>query len=138
MRIIDPNTNRDVLTGEEVSPPSAVVTPTAATPPEIAAAGVVPAPVVAADEVEATVKEIAPVFSETKEMAPSPTGVSTTNPNHPSNAPRAFALPFLGLNVSIIFRFYNNGWIANEFFFLFFMLQLPFIIGNKKIQQVSF
>jgi hypothetical protein len=93
-----------------------VVTPTAATPPEIAAAGVVPAPVVmATDEVEATVKEIAPVFSETKEMAPSPTGVSTTNPNHPSNA--AQALPYPGLNVSILFLDFiiMGGWLTHCF-----------------------
>ena len=92
------NPNKDVLTGKKV-PPSAVVTPT--TSPEIVAAGVVPAPVVmAADEVEASLKD-APVFSETKEMAPSPTGVSTTNPDHPSSAPQA--LPYTGLNVSIVF-----------------------------------
>ena len=72
MRIVDPNTNRDILTGEEV-PPSAVVTPTTATPPEIVAAGVVPAPVVAADEVEAPLTVTAPVSSETEEMAPTPT-----------------------------------------------------------------
>ncbi len=71
MRIVDPNTNRDVLTGEEV-PPSAVVTPTTATPPEIVAAGVVPVPVVAADEVEAPLTVTAPVSSETEEMAPTP------------------------------------------------------------------
>ena len=65
LRIVDPNTNRDILTGEEV-PPSAVVTPTTATPPEIVAAGVVPAPVVAADEVEA------PFFSETEDIVSTP------------------------------------------------------------------
>ena len=56
LRIVDVSTNRDVLTGEEVSPPS--VTPTTTSNlhslplPEIVAAGVVPASVVAADEVE--------------------------------------------------------------------------------------
>jgi hypothetical protein len=69
LRIVDPNSSRDVLTGEEV-PPSAVVTPTAATPPEIVAAGVVPAPVVAADEVEKSLTT-ASIFSKKKEMAPS-------------------------------------------------------------------
>ncbi len=65
LRIVDPNTNRDVLTGEEV-PPSAVVTPTSTTLPEIVANGVVSTPVVAADEVEAplTAAAMAPSTTE--------------------------------------------------------------------------
>ncbi len=62
MRIFDPNTNRDVLTGEEW-PPSAVVTPT--TSPVIVT-GVVSAQVEAADEVEA------PFFSETEDIVFTP------------------------------------------------------------------
>ena len=63
LRIVDPNTNRDVLTGKEV-PPSAVVTPT--TSPEIVTTGVVSVQVEAADEVEA------PFFSETEDIVFTP------------------------------------------------------------------
>jgi hypothetical protein len=77
LRLVDPNTNRDVLTGEEV-PPSTVVTPTSTTLPEIVATGVVSTPVVAADEVEAPSKVTAPFFSETEEMA-SATSSKNTN-----------------------------------------------------------
>ncbi|XP_046441878.1 eukaryotic translation initiation factor 4 gamma 1-like isoform X2 [Daphnia pulex] len=73
LRIVDPNTNRDVLTGEEVLvSTSVVVTPTTATPPEIVAPGVAAAPVAAVDEVEAPLTVTAPVTSETEEMAPTP------------------------------------------------------------------
>ena len=54
LRIVDPNTNRDILTGEEV-PPLAVVTPTSAAPPDIPTTGAVCVPAVVTDEVEAIV-----------------------------------------------------------------------------------
>nr|CAH0113663.1 unnamed protein product [Daphnia galeata] len=70
LRLVDPNTNRDVLTGEEV-PPSAVVTPT--TFPEIVTTGAVSAPVVmAADEVEAPLTATSPFFSETEDIVSTP------------------------------------------------------------------
>ncbi len=82
MRIVDVSTNRDVLTGEEVSPPS--VTPTTTSNlhslplPEIVAAGVVPAPVVmATDENEATATAAARAPS-TKEYVPVPTVVTAS------------------------------------------------------------
>ena len=67
LRIVDVRTNRDVLTGEEV-PPSTVVNPTTATPPEIVATGFVSA----AEKVEESSKVTAPFFSEAKEIAPTP------------------------------------------------------------------
>jgi hypothetical protein len=76
LRIVDPNVNRDVLTGEEV-PPSAVVTPTTATQPEIVATGVVSAQVEAADEVEATATAAARAPS-TKDYVPVPTVVTAS------------------------------------------------------------
>ena len=104
-------TNRDVKTGEEV-PPSAVVTPATATLSEMLATSVISA-------LEKT------VFSETKEMAPSPTGVSTTNPDHPSSAPQA--LPYTGLNVSVFFLAFiiMDGW-------LMFVLHFSFKPASRK------
>lgn len=71
MRIVDPNTNRDVLTGEEV-PPSAVVTPTTVTPPEITAIDAVSLPLVAVDEVEAPSALVTPAVLDVEEAPTSP------------------------------------------------------------------
>lgn len=70
MRIVDPNTNRDILTGEEV-PPSAVVTPTSAAPPDTPATGAVCVPAVVTDEVEAPVAVSTSSTKVTEEIAAS-------------------------------------------------------------------
>ena len=67
MRIVDPNTNRDILTGEEV-PPSAVVTPTSAAPPDVPTTGAVCLPAVVTDEVEAPVTVPTPSTKVTEEI----------------------------------------------------------------------
>jgi hypothetical protein len=64
-----------------------------------------------------------PIRPENQHMPSTPmAGGSTTNPNHPPNAPQA--LPSTGLNVSIFFfSFYNYGCLVNVIFFSkFFVL----------------
>ena len=80
-----------------------------------------------------------PIRPGNQPVPSTPVTRGTINPKDPVNAPRALSYP--GLNVSIIFKFYNKGDWLMFVFLTFFVFQPPVLsdfVVDLFSRQVSF